>query len=156
VQCGGQTVAVRMSAFSRHVSIMRLLPLGYEPTDVRLRCLLGSLVTTLTSADLRYEVVPGLPHLSRLSLSRCARFTNRFTEPVLNLWLLRFHGRGHARSSLSVGILPYISHADSVMSCGCALPLPVPGSDSLIKRRARPGMKRSEVSRSSTNVRQPS
>ena len=62
-------------------------PLGYEPTDVRLRCLGQSPVTALTSADLRREVVPGLLHLSRLSLSRCVRFTNRFTEPVLDLWL---------------------------------------------------------------------
>jgi hypothetical protein len=68
--------------------------LGYEPTDVRLRCLQGSLVTTLTSADLRREVVPGLLYLSRLSLSRCVWFTNRFTEPVLDLWLLRFLYRG--------------------------------------------------------------
>jgi hypothetical protein len=30
VQCGGQTVPVPMSAFSRHVSIMRLMSLGYE------------------------------------------------------------------------------------------------------------------------------
>jgi hypothetical protein len=36
VQCGGQTVPVHMSAFSRHVSIMRLLPLGYEHYDARL------------------------------------------------------------------------------------------------------------------------
>ena len=36
VQCGGQTVPVHMSAFSRHVSIMRLLPLGYEHYDGRL------------------------------------------------------------------------------------------------------------------------
>ena len=36
VQCGGQTVLVHMSAFSRHVSIMRLLPLGYEHYDARL------------------------------------------------------------------------------------------------------------------------
>jgi hypothetical protein len=33
----------------------------------------GHLVTALTSADLRREVVPGLLHLSRLSLSRCVR-----------------------------------------------------------------------------------
>ncbi len=61
--------------------------LGYEPTDVRLLCLGQSLVTALTSADLRREVVPGLLHLSRLSLSRRVRFTNRFTEPVLDLRL---------------------------------------------------------------------
>jgi hypothetical protein len=62
-------------------------PLGYEPTDVRLRCLGQSLVTALTSADRRLDVVPGSLYLSRLSLSRCVRFTNRFTEPVLNLRL---------------------------------------------------------------------
>jgi hypothetical protein len=61
-------------------------PLGYEPTDVRLRCLGQSPVTALTSADLLREVVPALLHLARLSLSRCVRFTNRFTEPVLDLW----------------------------------------------------------------------
>jgi hypothetical protein len=44
---------------------------------VRLRCLGLSLVTTLTSVDLRREVVPGLLHLCRLSLSRAVRFTNR-------------------------------------------------------------------------------
>jgi hypothetical protein len=102
VQRSGQTVPVRMSAFLRHISIMHLLSLGYEPTDVCLCCLGQSLVTALTSADLRREVVPGLPHLSRLSLSRCVRFTNRFTEPVLDLCFLRFHGREHARSGLSV------------------------------------------------------
>jgi hypothetical protein len=36
VHCGGQTVPVHISAFSRHVSIMRLLPLGYEHYDARL------------------------------------------------------------------------------------------------------------------------
>ena len=30
VQCGGKAVPVPMSVFSRHVSIMRLLSLGYE------------------------------------------------------------------------------------------------------------------------------
>lgn len=59
--------------------------MGYEPADVRLRCLGQSLVTALTSADLWREVVLGLPGRSRLSLSRGARFTNRFTEPVLDL-----------------------------------------------------------------------
>jgi hypothetical protein len=61
--------------------------LGYEPTDVRLRCLGQSLVTALTSVDGPLEIVPGSLYLSRLSLSRCVRFTNRFTEPVLNLRL---------------------------------------------------------------------
>jgi hypothetical protein len=36
VQCGGQAVPVPMSVFSRHISIMRLLSLGYEPYDVRI------------------------------------------------------------------------------------------------------------------------
>ena len=41
VHYGGQAVPVRMSAFLRHISIMHLLSLGYEPYDVhlsRLRC----------------------------------------------------------------------------------------------------------------------
>jgi hypothetical protein len=62
-------------------------PLGYDPTDVRLRCLGQSLVTALTSADRRLEVIPGPLYLSRLSLFRCVRFTNRFTEPALDLRL---------------------------------------------------------------------
>jgi hypothetical protein len=58
---------------------------GYEAYDVRL-CRLGqSLVIALTLADLRREVDSVLPWLARLKLSRCARFTNRFTEPVLEL-----------------------------------------------------------------------
>ena len=72
--------------YSAHVGRTALLQsLGYEPTDVRLRRLGQSLVTALTSADLRREVVPGLLHLCRLSLSRRVRFTNRFTEPVLEV-----------------------------------------------------------------------
>ncbi len=63
----------------------------------RLRCLEQSLVTALTSADLRREVVPGLLHFSCLSLSRCVRFTNRFTEPVLDLWLSALPGLGLMR-----------------------------------------------------------
>jgi hypothetical protein len=98
LQRGGRDAPGSMEVFSRHILIMHLLSLGYEPTDVRLRCLGQSLVTALTSADLRREVVPGLLHLSRLSLSRCVRFTNRFTEPVLDLWLLSFDGREHVRS----------------------------------------------------------
>jgi hypothetical protein len=83
-QCGGQAGC---RVFLRHISIMRLLSLGYEPTDVRFRCLGQSLVTALTSADLRREVVPGLLHLCRISVSRCVRFTSRFTERILDLWL---------------------------------------------------------------------
>jgi len=63
-----------------------------QQCDVRLRCLGQALVTALTSADLRREVVPGLLHLCRLSLCRLSlcrrvRFTYRFTEPVLDLRL---------------------------------------------------------------------
>jgi hypothetical protein len=77
--------------------------LGYQPTDVRLRCLGQSPVTALTSADLRREIVSGLLHLSRLSLYRCVRFTNRFTEPVLDLWFSELpRVRTRARSGLSV------------------------------------------------------
>ena len=64
---------------------MNLRPLGYEPTDVRLRRLKQSLVTALTSADLRREVDSVLPCLPRPKLSRCVRFTNRFTESVPGL-----------------------------------------------------------------------
>jgi hypothetical protein len=49
VQCGGQAGC---RVFLRHISIMRLLSLGYEQCDVRLRCLGRSLVTVLTSTDL--------------------------------------------------------------------------------------------------------
>ena len=63
VQCGGKAVPVPMSVFSRHVSIMRLLSLGYEPYDVRL-CRLGpSPVTELTSPNLRRRVRADRPRL---------------------------------------------------------------------------------------------
>ena len=61
--------------------------LGYEPYDARLRCLGQSLATALTSAGSQREVVCGLLHLCPPSLSCCVRFTNRFTEPVFDLWL---------------------------------------------------------------------
>jgi hypothetical protein len=82
VQCGGQPGC---RVFLRHISIMRLLSLGYEPTDVRLRCLGQSLVTVLTSTDLLAEVLWRLLCLPRLSLSQRVWFTNRFTEVVLDL-----------------------------------------------------------------------
>lgn len=50
VQCGGQTVPVHMSAFSRHVSIMRLLPLG------RARSLASARATSLGRL---YQFGPG-------------------------------------------------------------------------------------------------
>jgi hypothetical protein len=48
VQCGSQAGC---RVFLRHISIMRLLSLGYEPPDTRLRRLWWSLVAVLTSAD---------------------------------------------------------------------------------------------------------
>jgi len=69
---------------------------------VRLRCLGQSLVTALTSADLRREVVPGLLHLSRLSVSRCVGLQIGLQNRFLTCGFLRFHGREHARSGLAV------------------------------------------------------
>jgi len=55
----------------------------------RLRCLEQSLVTALTSADLRREVVPGLLHLSCLAASGLQiGLQNRF----LTCGFLRFQG----------------------------------------------------------------
>jgi hypothetical protein len=59
--------------------LLELQSLGYEPYDARLRCLNLSLVTALTSVDLRREVFPDILRLPRLSLSRRVRFTNPFT-----------------------------------------------------------------------------
>jgi hypothetical protein len=87
VQRSGQTVPVRMSAFLRHISIMHLLSLGYEHYDVCLRRLGRSLVIALTSVNpVRYLVLE-LPSLCRLALSRRVRFTNWFTETVLDVRL---------------------------------------------------------------------
>jgi hypothetical protein len=80
VQHSDQPVPVRMSAFLRHISIMHLLSLGYEPYDMRLPRLGQSPVAALASADLRHEVVPGLPHLPRLSMSRRVSCTNACTN----------------------------------------------------------------------------
>ncbi|HEY6242072.1 MAG TPA: hypothetical protein VIW78_14695, partial [Burkholderiales bacterium] len=44
-----------------------------------------SLVITLTSAYLRGNVGSALPCLFRLELSRCVRFTNRFTDLLPDL-----------------------------------------------------------------------
>jgi len=59
---------------------MHLLSLGYEPYDVGLCRLRPSLATALASADLRYEVFPGLLRLPRLSLSRRVSCTNACTN----------------------------------------------------------------------------
>ena len=75
-----------------------LLSLGYEPYDVRL-CRLGqSPVTALTLAGLLREVAPGLLRLPCLSLSRRVRFTNSFTEPVLDLRVSAPSDRRDARA----------------------------------------------------------
>ncbi len=50
---------------------------------MRLRCLGESLIIAPTSADLCREVDSVLPCLPRLKLSRCVRFTNRFTNRFL-------------------------------------------------------------------------
>jgi hypothetical protein len=54
--------------------------LGYEPTDVRLSRLGQSPVAALASADWRYEVIPGLLRLPRLSMSRRVSCTNACTN----------------------------------------------------------------------------
>ena len=61
-------------------------PLGYEPYDVCLCRLKLSLVAALTSADLRYEVFPGLLRLPRLSLSRRVSCTNACTNQPPACW----------------------------------------------------------------------
>jgi hypothetical protein len=85
VQRGGQSVPVPMSALSRHVSIMRLLPLGYEASDMRLRRLGPSPTCGLTSAAVWPVVDCGGARLPRLSLSRRVPFTDRFTDQVPDL-----------------------------------------------------------------------
>jgi len=80
----GQAAPGWMAASARHISIMRLLSLGYETTDVRLCRLRKSPVTVLTSPDRRREVVLAPPRLPLLGLSRSVRFTKRFTEPVVD------------------------------------------------------------------------
>ncbi len=57
-------------------------PLGYEPYDVGLRYLGQSLVTALTSADLRLEVFPCLLRLPRLRVSLYISCTDPCTNPV--------------------------------------------------------------------------
>ena len=60
--------------------------LGYEPYDVRLSRLGPSLMTVLASADLRYEVVPGLLCLPRLGMSRRVSCTNACTNQSPACW----------------------------------------------------------------------
>lgn len=76
--------------------------LGYEPTDARLYCLGQSPVTVLTSADPRPEILPGLPRLPRLTLSRRVRFTAWFTEPVPDMLVSIFSAGAIAHTSAVV------------------------------------------------------
>jgi hypothetical protein len=85
VQHSDQPVPVRMSAFLRHISIMHLLSLGYEPHNMRLFRLGQSLVTALASADVRREAVSGLLRLPHLSLSRHVLCTDPCTNRVPEL-----------------------------------------------------------------------
>ena len=82
VQCGGQAGC---RVFLRHISIMRLLSLGYENYD---DCLCGfklSFIMALTSAGSRRKADSGALHLPRLSLSRPVACTNPCTNPVPDL-----------------------------------------------------------------------
>jgi hypothetical protein len=56
------------------------MSLGYEPYDARRYRLKQSLVSALTSINLRHEVAMGPVRLPRLRLSRRVRFTNPFTD----------------------------------------------------------------------------
>jgi len=60
-------------------------PLGYEPHDVCLWRLGQSLADVVTSADKPGPISVGRLRLPRLVLSRCVRFTNRFTEQAIDL-----------------------------------------------------------------------
>jgi hypothetical protein len=56
VQCGGQAAPVPMSVFSRHVSIVRLLSLGYESSGMSLQRL-GS--SPVVSVDVGEQLLRG-------------------------------------------------------------------------------------------------
>jgi hypothetical protein len=86
VQCGGQAGC---RVFLRHISIMRLLSLGYEPDDARLWRLKQSPSGAVTSADGTDHVAVGWFRLPRSIRSRRVQFTNRFTEQPLDLRFLR-------------------------------------------------------------------
>jgi hypothetical protein len=77
VQCGGQAGC---RVFLRHISIMRLLSLGYEQCDVRLPRFGRSLADAVTSADRVNHGALGRLRLPCLKPFRRVRFTNRFTE----------------------------------------------------------------------------
>jgi hypothetical protein len=72
-------------------------PLGYEPYDMRLWRPGQSLAGVVNSADKPDPISLGRLRLPRLVLSRCVRFTNRFTEQAIDLQFPHpsapFHGR---------------------------------------------------------------
>lgn len=84
------TVAVKDKAIGTYVDTFArraCASLGYEHCDERLWLLGRSLVTSLASRNLVRYLVPELPSLRSLALSRRVRFTNRFTEPsVVHRW----------------------------------------------------------------------
>ena len=74
--------------------------LGYELCDARLWHLGRSLVTSVASGNPVRYLVPEPPSLRCLALSRRVRFTNRFTETVLDA-RLRTHSTGVSGRDLS-------------------------------------------------------
>ena len=62
-------------------------PLGYEPYDICLRRLGHSLAGAVTSADRTGHLSLRRLRLARLKPSRRVRFTNRFTEQAIDLWV---------------------------------------------------------------------
>jgi hypothetical protein len=72
--------------------------LGYEPHDDRLRCLAPSLVTPLTSVDMRREVVPAFC-ISRVSACPASSGLQiGLQNGFMTCGFLNLHGREHARS----------------------------------------------------------
>ena len=66
-------------------------------TDVRLRCLGQSLVTALTSADRRLEVVPGSLYLSVSACPAASGLQIGLRNRFLTCGFLPFRGRAHPR-----------------------------------------------------------
>ena len=78
VQCVGQSVPVPTSTFSRHVSIMRLLPPSYESSDTRLTRLGWSPEALLTSVSAELVIACGCANLPSRGLSHRVRLQKRF------------------------------------------------------------------------------
>ena len=79
----GQTAPVRMSAFLRHISIMHLLSLGYEPYDVCLCRLAWSLIAALASVSGHSASAPnlGVSRVAPYPAASCAQIRTQ-------IWLL--------------------------------------------------------------------